>query len=53
MQYTSKKAKRKAEYLERKKRRNWFKQREDRIQESFNKNGSLDEIAKLMGIPLK
>jgi 3-methyladenine DNA glycosylase/8-oxoguanine DNA glycosylase len=49
--YPSKKAKRKAEYIKREAQRLYHKDREIKLQKAMN-NGTMEEIAKLMGVKL-
>ncbi len=48
-QYSSKKKKRRAEYLERETRREMERKRIER----FNKTTDIEEAARLLGVPLK
>lgn len=49
--YPSKKAKRQAEYLKRESQRQFYKDRDARLQKAIN-NGNMEEMAKLMGVKL-
>jgi hypothetical protein len=52
MQYPSKKAKRKAEFIKREAQRQWYKTRDQNIQRALY-SGNIEDMVRAMGVKLK